>query len=82
MDEESKTLRLGSCKRNADRLVADLSKFDGHIDRFLATTKRFEGWAVQKVAIAPRLDERHRRAAQQRDYLPQDLIDLTRGLHP
>ena len=78
--EDEKTVRLATCKRSPDSLVADLPRFDGHVGRFLAASPRFHGWTVQKVAIAPALDADHRRAAAARGYLAEDLGDLTRGL--
>lgn len=80
VDAQSRRVRLVSCKRSADRLVADLGRFEGHIARFLAGMPRFAGWTVEKVAVAPRLEPQHRRAAGSAGYLPQDLVDLTMGL--
>ncbi len=82
LDDESKRLRLGTCKRNPDRLIADLSRFDGHVERFLDTRagRRFADWTVEKVAISPVLDGAQRQAVERAGYLPQDLGDLTEGL--
>lgn len=79
LDEDNHRLRLGTCKRNPDRLIADLARFDGHVQRFLSgrAMRRFADWTVEKVAIAPRLNADHRRAAERAGYLPQDLGDLT-----
>lgn len=59
---------------------------DLHPQRLLFLWNLFErtyrSWHVQKVAIAPTLDDAHRRALEQSGYLPQDLGDLTRGLVP
>lgn len=82
VDEDNRHLRLGSCKRNADRLVSDLPAFDGHIQRFLTAFQRFGSWTVERVAIAPTLDAGHRRRAVAAGYLPQDLTELTEGLLP
>lgn len=37
------------------REIADLPRFDGHIDRFLAANHRFNDWTVQRACVAPRL---------------------------
>jgi hypothetical protein len=79
-DKESQTVRLGSCKRDPDRLVADLASFDAQIQRFLTIGKRFEGWRIEKVGIAPTLDGDHRQRLERGGYIAQDLHDLTRGL--
>lgn len=80
VDDRARRLRLGSCKRSPDRLVADLGRFNGHIDRFLEAMPRFRDWAVERVALAPRLTAGHRAAIQGAGYLAQDLVDLTEGL--
>lgn len=80
LDEEEQRIRLGTCKRSATKLVKDLANCDGHIERFLGTHARFRSWTVERVAIAPRLDARMRRAIEAAGYLPQDLGDLTQGL--
>lgn len=81
LDDESRTLRLGTCKRNGDKLSPDLRRFDGHIDGFLrATFPRFAGWTVERVAIAPSLTSAQRTVIEAAGYIAQDLGDLLVGL--
>lgn len=81
LDEDSRTLRLGTCKRSGDKLAPDLRRFDGHIDGFLrAVYPRFAGWKVERVAIAPTLTGGERSAVGGAGYLAQDLGDLLVGL--
>lgn len=81
LNEDDKVLRIASCKRSPDALLGDIGSYDGHIARFMATMqKRFTGWRLEKVAIAPNLDADHRKAIQSRGYIDQDLNDLTAGL--
>lgn len=80
IDETDKVLRLASCKRDAGRLIQDLPAFEGHVGRFLEGFPRFQGWRIEKAAIAPRQTPETRRAAEDRGHIPQDLIDLTHGL--
>jgi hypothetical protein len=80
LDDEGKRIRFGSCKRNADKLVSDLSSFDGHIDRFLKSHAKYRSWTIEKVAIAPVISEVLREAIEDGGYQPQDLHDLTEGL--
>ncbi len=82
VDEEARVLRIGTCKRSADRLVPDLASYDGHIERFLADRKhrQYRDWRLEKVAIAPRLDSPTRTSIETAGYIPQDLRDLTQGL--
>lgn len=80
LNEEERVVRLGSCKRNAERLAPDYTRFDGHVDRFLDRSERLRGWRVEKVALACRHTPATRAAAERAGYLPQDLDDLTSGL--
>jgi hypothetical protein len=80
LDETSKRLRLGSCKRSELALIKDLARFDGHVARFLKAFPHFTDWQVEKVAIAPSLTPEARQAIAAAGYLPQSLDDLTLGL--
>lgn len=80
LNDETKIVRFGSCKRNADRLVGGLKRFDGHVERFLRLKPELSDWKVEKTAIAPRLSTEARRAAKEAGYITQDLADLTVGL--
>lgn len=80
LNGHEKLVRLGSCKRNPEKLIADLPAFDRHVARFLAAMPRFAGWGVEKVAMAPRLTPELRTRAKELGFIPQDLFDLTRGL--
>jgi hypothetical protein len=82
INEQEHRLRLGSCKRSADRLVDDLPRFDRHVDRFLKAQPRFTSWDIERVAIATRLEPSHRTACARAGYLAQDLNDLTNELLP
>lgn len=82
IDERSRTIRLGTCKRNPDKLVGSLSKFDKHIAGFLNAVPRFDGWTVQRAAITPRLSAPQRAKIEAAGYVAEDLLDLTAGLRP
>lgn len=73
-------IRFGTCKRSATQLTKNLKRFDEHITRFLSAHPRYKGWALDRVAIAPALNDDQRRAINRQGYLPQDLVDLTTGL--
>jgi uncharacterized protein len=81
VDADDQRLRLGSCKRNPAKLIRDLTSFDAHIGRFLELhERRYQGWTVERVAIAPDLDTASRKAIEAQGYIAQDLRDLTREL--
>ena len=80
INEVSRTIRFGTCKRSADRLPSDLVRFDQHVGRFLAAFPAYQEWTIQKIAIAPTLDQETRRAIEGRGYLTQDVRDLTAAL--
>jgi AAA+ ATPase superfamily predicted ATPase len=77
INETERRIRFGTCKRNAERLVADIPILAGHIGRFLAAHPRYQSWTVEKVSIAPRLSPEIRAQLRQAGHIAQDLIDLT-----
>ncbi|MBI2571719.1 MAG: ATP-binding protein [Candidatus Schekmanbacteria bacterium] len=79
-DAHSRRLRIGSCKRSADKLVADLSRFNAHADRLLLRHPELAGWKIERVAIAPILSADQRQAITKAGYRAQDLHDLTSDL--
>lgn len=80
LNEQDRIVRVGTCKRAAERLAFDLPRFDGHVERFLASSKRFRSWRVEKVAIATRHSAATRSTAARLGYLAQDLGDLIADL--
>jgi hypothetical protein len=80
LNEDDRVIRFGTCKRSASRLVPDLGRFDGHIERFLDAHPRYASWNNEKVAIAPVIARRHGREIRECGYRPQDLAELTDGL--
>lgn len=80
LNEKDRIVRLGTCKRAAERLAPDFVRFDDHVARFLGRSGRVREWRVEKVAIAPRHSLQTRRSAEDSGYVPQDLEDLTEGL--
>lgn len=80
LNEDDRIVRLGTCKRTADRLAPDYPRFDEHVARFLSRASVVSGWRVEKVAIATRHSPESRRAAERAGYIPQDIEDLTRDL--
>jgi AAA+ ATPase superfamily predicted ATPase len=82
INEEERAIRFGTCKRNGERLVADVKVLEGHVGRFLARHPKYAAWRIERMAIAPRLTRPVRRALEKAGALPTDLDDLTRGLGP
>lgn len=81
LNDEDRVARVGTIKRSPDAAVKSLPDDDKHIARFLAHAgKRFEGWTIEKVAVAPVLGAEHRKAIEDAGYEAEDLTDLTRGL--
>ena len=80
LDEQNRTIRLGTCKRNADKLLPDLARFEGHVQRFLVAKPQFSDWKLELLAIAPVLSPSQRNQITSTGCLAQDLHDLTAGL--
>ncbi|MFA6317487.1 MAG: DUF234 domain-containing protein, partial [Elusimicrobiota bacterium] len=57
INEEEKTLRIGTCKRSPDQLLADWPVFRSHQAAFLRTKegRRFSGFSIIPCAFAPRI---------------------------
>ncbi len=77
LNETGQLVRFGNCKRSPERLVADLSVFNGHIERFLHAFPRFQGWRIERVGLAPALSAEVRAKLGAAGHLSQDLADLT-----
>lgn len=59
VDEDTKTIRFGSCKRSATKHTsADLYKFSGHTERFLRSSegRRFADWDIERALYSPSFD--------------------------
>ena len=82
ISDELRTIRFGSCKRSAKKLLADVNHFRGHVDRYLANKPLPSGWRWELVAIAPVINSEQRAVLARHDVVPQDLNDLTDGLIP
>ncbi len=80
VNEQERVIRLGSCKRTPERLVASLKAFDGHVARFRETRRELGDFKLEKVAIAPELTPEQRRKIEEQGYLPQSLSELTAPL--
>jgi len=79
--EPTESIRFGSCKRSAKKLLADVNNFKQHVQRFLQATPKYQGWTKQLVGISPLLDAEQRAFLKSHDIFPEDLNDLTRGLN-
>ncbi len=77
VNETTGTIRFGSCKRSAVKLLSDINRFRQHVERFLTTMRKYQKWNVQYVGIAPVLYDEQRAILVRHEILPQDLNDLT-----
>jgi uncharacterized protein len=80
LDERSRTVRLGTCKRQGDKLIAGLPRFQRNVESFLAVMPKLASWTVERAAIAPALTSAQRKAVEAAGCIAQDLNDLTAGL--
>lgn len=80
VDEDSKTIRFGSCKRNPAKLLPDVAVQERHVAAFLAAHPRYRDWTQQRVAIAPVIDADVRAELATRGVIAQDIPDLLVGL--
>jgi len=75
---DDKILRLGECKRSADKF--DPAVFDGHIQRFLKTKKQFQNWTLEKVLYSPVFQAEQKQSLTDRGFICRDLSDFQKAL--
>ncbi|PQO42084.1 ATP-binding protein [Blastopirellula marina] len=79
-NEDTRSIRFGTCKRSPRKLTADINNFKQHVERFLRAFPQYRSWNHQLVGISPTLDQDQRSILINHDILPQDLKDLTEEL--
>ncbi len=86
LDEESTTVRFGSCKRNGERHDGDgLKRFNGHVDRFMTSKegRRLSNWKREMALYSPAFSSSLRSKFASQGYVCQDLNDFATHLgHP
>lgn len=83
IDEDNKVIRLGSCKRSANRHDSKaLYKFEDHTKKFKRTHfgKKYQDWKIERALYAPAFPEEMRRHLTGHGYLCVDLVDFERWL--
>ncbi len=80
VNETDESIRFGSCKRSPSKLLSEVNNFKQHVERFLQTMPKYQGWTKQYVGIAPVLSTEQRAILTSHGIIPQDLNDLTLGL--
>ena len=80
VNDDERTIRFGTIKRNPARLMDSVETLSGHIGRFLGAHRQYRDWRIERAAIAPRIDRNLRALLEDRGAIPQDLTDLIHGL--
>ena len=80
IDEKSKIIRFGSCKRAASKHMGEIALFQGHTARFLNDNRQYQDWTIQRVCISPNMPPQIRKSLLAKDLMVQDLNDLFSGL--
>jgi uncharacterized protein len=78
IDESSKRVRFGSCKRNESSHNGEsLNKFEQHVTAFLKSPqhKRLAGWTLEKALFSPQFASNSRIALSNGGYICRDLTD-------
>jgi AAA+ ATPase superfamily predicted ATPase len=75
LDESSKKVRFGCCKRSPD--AHDLPAFERHVNAFLQTSshRHLAGWERELVLFSPVHTESARAHYQDKGYVTRDLMD-------
>lgn len=80
LNDTDRIIRFGTCKRDAERLAADLPKLDRNIERFLETFPRFRDYTIQRTAITTEHSADSRKTMGDAGYMAEDLNTLLVGL--
>jgi uncharacterized protein len=77
LNEETRHIRFGSCKRSPDAHAKALGKFEEHISNFLLTQegRRVKDWNFEKTLFSPEFPEDNRRHFDGKGYRCLDLRD-------
>lgn len=76
----TEAIRFGSCKRSPKKLMSEVNDLKQHVERFLQSKPKYQGWTKQYVGISPVLNAEQRGILPGHDIIPQDLNNLTLGL--
>lgn len=80
VNAEERRLRLGSCKRNPQKLAGSIKALNRSAERFVKAHPRFAEWQIEYAAIAPRISQDERARLEGMAVIPQSLGDLIRDL--
>lgn len=80
VSEDQRAIRFGSCKRQGEKLSRSIPALVAAAERFLTAHKAYQGWAVEYVAIAPRITRPQAEEIRRQGGIPQSLGDLCDGL--
>jgi hypothetical protein len=80
LDDDTRTIRFISCKRDSSKLRGEYARLARHVERFLTAHKAYNSWNIEyrgcSVSISPEL----RNELQQDPWLVEDLPQLTKDL--
>lgn len=79
-NEQEKAIRFVSCKRSADKLLADALSLKAHAARFLKSKNEYRNWRIEYAGVSPKLNENQRKILESHGVIGQDLSDLTSDL--
>ena len=79
-NEETESIRFGSCKRSPKKLLSDVNNLKQHVERFLQAMPKYQSWAKEYVGVAPILSAEQRAVLTSHEIIPQDVNDLTQDL--
>ncbi len=80
INEISKTIRFGSCKRNQHRLVRSLPELFKSAETFLHVHRQFNDFKKEYLVIAPEVSDKTRGDVESKGILCQSLSDLIKQL--
>lgn len=80
VDERSKKIRFGSCKRSEGALIRSVPSLRECAEKFLKSFSLYKNWQVEYVAVSPAVSDETRRELAQRGVIAESFSDLFTGL--
>ena len=79
VDDESKIIRFGSCKRNPNKLIPEAKVLETHIERFLQEHGKYRCFRIERFGISPHIPADLAKNIEDAGLVPQSLEQLLNG---
>lgn len=82
VSESTRRIRFGTCKRNADKLLASVPALRTNVEAFLRHHTAYADWGIEYCAVSPQISAELSERLRAENIIPQSLADLWHPLLP